>query len=96
MVEACAATVEAVIASGADIRMRRPANETKLRKTSRAELDALAEGRRGKELACTTRAGILCGPRGTELAMAVDEPAHEAFHLQGIQDDARTECRSLQ
>src|SRR5918998_6802734 len=31
----------------------RPADETKLRKTACAELDALAEGRRAKELACT-------------------------------------------
>jgi hypothetical protein len=39
---------------------------------------------------------ILCGPRGTELAMAVDVLTHESFHLQGIQDEARTECDALQ
>jgi hypothetical protein len=74
----------------------RPADETKLRKTSCAELDALAEGRRAKELACTERARILCGRRGAELAMAVDVLAHESFHLRGIRDEAQTECSSLQ
>jgi hypothetical protein len=74
----------------------RPADETKLRKTSCAELDALAEGGRAKELACTERAGILCGRRGAELAMAVDVLAHESFHLRGIRDEAQTECSSLQ
>ena len=42
----------------------KPADETKLQKTSCSELDALAEGRRAKELECTARAGILCGRRG--------------------------------
>ena len=28
--------------------------------------------------------------------MAVDVITHEAFHLRGIQDEARTECSSLQ
>jgi hypothetical protein len=74
----------------------RPADDTRLRKTSCAELDALAEGRRGKELACTERAGILCGRHGRELAMAVDVLTHEAWHLRGIRDEARTECNSLQ
>jgi hypothetical protein len=61
-----------------------------------AELDALAEGRRGQELACTERAGIACGRHGRELAMAVDVVTHESFHLQGIQDEGRTECNALQ
>lgn len=74
----------------------RPADETKLRKLSCAELDALAEGERGRELACTERAQILCGGRGAELAMAVDVLSHEAWHMQGIRDEAETECRSLQ
>ena len=74
----------------------RPANDTQLRATSCAELDALAEGRRARELACTERAGILCGRHGAELAMAVDVITHESFHLQGIQDEAKTECSSLQ
>jgi hypothetical protein len=74
----------------------RPANDTRLRATSCAELDALAEGRRGAELACTERAAILCGRRGTELAMAVDVLTHEAWHLRGVQDEARTECNALQ
>jgi hypothetical protein len=74
----------------------RPANETKLRKMACAELDALAEGRRTKELACTERARILCGRRGTQLAMAVDTITHEAFHMRGIRDEAQTECSSLQ
>jgi hypothetical protein len=74
----------------------RPASETKLMATSCAELDALAEGRRAQELSCTERAGILCGRRGKELAMAVDVVTHEAFHMSGIADEARTECSSLQ
>ena len=73
-----------------------PAGDTKLRKTACAELDALAEGRRGKELACIERAGILCGRHGRELAQSVDVITHEARHLQGIQDEARTECNALQ
>jgi hypothetical protein len=74
----------------------RPANETKLQALSCDELDALAEGRRGQELACTERAGILCGRHGRDLALAVDVVTHESFHLQGIADEAQTECASLQ
>ena len=73
----------------------KPAAETKLQKTSCAELDALAEGRRAKELACTARARILCGGRGAQLAMAVDVVTHEAFHMRGIRDEGETECASL-
>jgi len=74
----------------------RPADETKLRQTSCAELDAIAEGRRAQELACIGRTGIACGRHGRETAMAVDVVTHEAFHLRGIMDEAATECRSLQ
>jgi hypothetical protein len=74
----------------------RPADETKLRKTSCAELDALAEGRRADELACIGRTAIACGRHGRETVMAVDVITHEAFHLRGIMDEAETECRSLQ
>jgi hypothetical protein len=74
----------------------RPADETKLQAGSCAELDALAEGRRARELACTERAGILCGRHGREVATAVDVVSHESFHLQGVQDEARTECDALQ
>jgi len=74
----------------------RPADDTKLSTTTCAELDALAEGRRAEELACTERAGILCGRQGADLAMAVDVITHESFHLKGIQDEASTECSSLQ
>jgi hypothetical protein len=73
----------------------KPASETNLQGTSCAELDALAEGRRAEELECTARAGILCGRRGAELAMAVDVLTHEAFHMSGIRDEAATECASL-
>ncbi len=73
----------------------RPADETKLQKASCAELDALAEGRRAKELSCTEPAGILCGRRGAQLAMAVDVVTHESFHMRGIRDEAATECASL-
>ncbi len=63
----------------------RPADETKIRKQSCAELDALAEGRRERGLAM--RPATL---------MAVDVLAHESWHLQGVIDEAVTECRSLQ
>ena len=66
----------------------KPADETTLQKTSCAELDALAEGRRAKELECTARARILCGRRGAELAMAVDVVTHESFHMRGLRDEA--------
>lgn len=63
----------------------KPADETKIRKRSCAELDALAEGRREKGLALTR-----------ETLMAVDVLAHESWHLRGVIDEAETECRSLQ
>jgi hypothetical protein len=85
--------VEGSVAFSAD---GRPADETKLRKLSCAELDALAEGGRARELACTERARILCGGRGSELAMAVDVLSHESWHMHGVRDEAETECRSLQ
>jgi hypothetical protein len=74
----------------------KPADETKLRKLSCAELDALAEGERARELSCSERAQILCGGRGAELAMAVDVLSHESWHMHGIRDEGETECRSLQ
>jgi hypothetical protein len=74
----------------------KPADETKIRKQSCAELDALAEGRRAKELECIGRTAIACGRHGRETAMAVDVLAHESWHLRGVIDEAETECRSLQ
>jgi len=74
----------------------KPADETKIRKQSCAELDALAEGRREKELACIGRTTIACGRHGRETVMAVDVLAHESWHLRGVIDEAETECRSLQ
>jgi hypothetical protein len=73
-----------------------PEDETKIRKQSCGELDALAEGRRAKELACIGRTGIACGRHGRETVMAVDVLAHESWHLRGVIDEAETECRSLQ
>jgi hypothetical protein len=86
-------TLEGSVRFGAD---GRPADDTQLRQTSCEELDALAEGRRAQELACTKRAGILCGRRGSELAMAVDVLTHESWHLRGVADEARAECNALQ
>jgi hypothetical protein len=74
----------------------KPSDETKIRKQSCAELDALAEGRRGKELECIARTAIACGRHGRETVMAVDVLAHESWHLSGVMDEALTECRSLQ
>jgi hypothetical protein len=73
-----------------------PYDETKLRRLSCDELDALAEGERGKELECIARTQIACGRNGPETVMAVDVLAHEAWHLRGLMDEAETECRSLQ
>jgi hypothetical protein len=74
----------------------RPFDETRISKGSCAELDALAEGRRAKELACTGRAAIACGRHGRVTVMAVDVLSHESWHLRGVVDEAETECRSLQ
>jgi hypothetical protein len=73
-----------------------PSDETKIRKQSCAELDALAEGRRAQELACVGRTAIACGRHGRETAIAVDVLAHESWHMHGVVDEAETECRSLQ
>ena len=73
-----------------------PEDETKIRNQPCGELDALAEGRRSKELACTGRTGIACGRHGRETVMAVDVLSHESWHLHGVIDEAETECRSLQ
>jgi hypothetical protein len=73
-----------------------PHDETKIRETSCAELDALAEGRRTKELECVARTNLACGPHGRETVMAVDVITHESWHLRGVIDEAETECRSLQ
>jgi|SRR5215207_372692 len=85
--------VEGSVRFGAD---GKPAEETKIRKRSCAELDALAEGRRQKELECIARTAIACGRHGRETVMAVDVLAHESWHLHGVIDEAETECRSLQ
>jgi hypothetical protein len=74
--------VEGSVRFGAD---GKPADETKIRKTSCAELDALAEGRRENELMLRR-----------ETVMAVDVLAHESWHLRGVIGEAETECRSLQ
>jgi hypothetical protein len=74
----------------------KPFDETKIRKQSCAELDALAEGRRRGELECIARTAIACGRHGRETVMAVDVLAHESWHLNGVMDEAVTECRSLQ
>ena len=73
----------------------KPASETKLSERACAELDALAEGQRGDDLACIERTRILCGRNGVEVAMAVDTLTHESFHMSGIADEAETECHSL-
>jgi hypothetical protein len=74
----------------------RPADETRLRKFTCAELDALAEGRRTELLACAEQQGRACGNGVEDLALAVDVLAHEAWHLAGIIDEAVTECRAVQ
>jgi hypothetical protein len=85
-------TVEGTVRFDAD---GRPADETKLRTLTCAELDALAEGRRDALLACLARTGD-CGPGEDDLALALDVLTHESYHLAGYADEAVTECRSLQ
>jgi len=85
-------TVEGSVAFDAE---GRPAGETKLREESCAELDALAEGRRGEALACVERSGS-CGNDAQAVARAVDVIVHEAWHLRGVTSEAVTECSSLQ
>jgi hypothetical protein len=72
-----------------------PARETHLRARPCAELDALAEGRRGKQLACIERSSS-CGDDAQRVAWAVDAITHESFHMRGIADEAVTECYSMQ
>jgi hypothetical protein len=74
----------------------RPADETRLRAFTCAELDALAEGRRDEQLACAERDGDACGPEVEDLALAVDVLAHESWHLAGVLDEAVAECRAVQ
>ena len=85
--------VEGSVRFGAD---GKPEDETKIRRQSCAELDALAEGRRQDELECIGRTAIACGRNGRATVMAVDVLAHESWHLHGVIDEAETECRSLQ
>jgi hypothetical protein len=72
-----------------------PSDETRLRELTCAELDALAEGRRAGAVACV-EAGGACGREADDVALAVNVLAHEAWHLSGVQDEALTECRSVQ
>ena len=74
----------------------RPADETKVRKFTCAELDALAEGRRAEVLDCAVARGVACGAPVADLALAVDVLAHESWHLAGVIDEAITECRAVQ
>jgi len=73
----------------------RPGGVTKLRAAPCAELEALAEGDRAAPLACVERRSA-CGEGAGALARVVDVLSHEAWHLQGIADEARAECNSLQ
>ena len=72
-----------------------PSDKTKLRERPCAELDALAEGRRDREVACAARSSS-CGDDALQVAWAVDTITHEAWHLYGITNEAETECRSMQ
>jgi hypothetical protein len=70
----------------------RPADETRLRAFTCAELDALAEGRRASALTCADAA---CAHAADDVALAVDVLAHESWHLAGVIDEAQTECRAV-
>jgi hypothetical protein len=69
----------------------RPGDVAELRTQPCAELDALAEGRRGELLAC----GAPCMGQLVDLTSAVGTLAHEAWHLRGIRDEGETECRAM-
>jgi len=71
----------------------RPADETRLRAFTCAELDALAEGRRASALTCADAA---CAHAANDVALAVDVLAHESWHLAGVMDEALTECKAVQ
>ncbi len=73
----------------------RPSDETRLRELTCRELDALAEGRRARAVACL-EAGGGCGQEADDVALAVDVLAHESWHLAGVMDEALTECRAVQ
>lgn len=70
-------------------------DETKLFTAACAELDALAEGRRERQLACAERS-TSCGEDVQALAWAVSTLTHEAFHLRGYLDEGVTECYAVQ
>lgn len=72
-----------------------PASETHLRATPCQELDALAEGRRSRQLACVERSSS-CGDDAQRVAWSVDTITHESFHMKGISSEAVAECYSLQ
>ena len=72
-----------------------PAEETELRETPCAELDALAEGRRERQVACAERS-TSCGDDAQKLAWSLDTITHEAWHLYGIANEAEAECRAVQ
>jgi hypothetical protein len=72
-----------------------PADDTKLRAQPCSELDAIAAGKRGGPLACVERSNS-CGDDAIAVAAAIDTITHESFHMQGVADEAVTECYSLQ
>jgi hypothetical protein len=72
-----------------------PADETRLRETPCAELDALAEGRREAQVACAERS-TSCGDDAQAVAWSVNTISHEAWHLHGIESEVETECRAVQ
>jgi hypothetical protein len=70
-------------------------DETRLSTATCAELDALAEGRRERQLACAERS-TSCGDDVQGLAWAVNTVGHEAFHLRGVLDEGVAECYAMQ
>jgi hypothetical protein len=73
----------------------RPSDKTKLRKEPCAELDAIAEGERTRQLQCAERS-TSCGDDAQRVAHAIDTITHESFHLRGIANEGETECNALQ
>lgn len=73
----------------------RPSDETRLDRQVCRDLARFREALSAPELACVLR-GDPCERRAAELAYAPGLLAHEAWHLRGVVDEARTECYALQ
>jgi hypothetical protein len=73
----------------------RPADTTKLKRSTCRALERFGRERRNPEFACLTR-GVACPDDVIRSAWSVQALAHEAWHLGGEINEARTQCFGLQ